>query len=380
MKKKLLITVLLSCLFFITSITNANSFNGSAPSAPAPSNIWDSPSHKVMTKIYGKFNQENSCWIARDKILGAHYCMRIISVEYVDNYENGIPKKTAYLVTTGEAIEDTAHAYVVGGGRYGFIVYETDGNRINKIIASKPMIRGGDYGEPPSASEFSFVKMGKNKYGWRLDLAHAHQGNESIYTMFYVPYKESIKEVFGLITYNSYYDWHGTNQQITTTRRTVEIQNPTDESMTFYPLNITVSDIEINRDYESSEQVLQPGVYTVYFNSNKQEYDQPNGIPRPDTKYLCTDGSSFELIPNGNQAKLILQGNTYQMTRVNTRTGSTRYDNSSGLSFIGVSNMSTLVNFKSQQSIAGECRNESQRHIQAEIDRKKPSAPKAPTR
>lgn len=92
------------------------------------------------------------------------------------------------------------------------------------------------------------------------------------------------------------------------------------------------------------------------------------------TQYDCTDGTHFTITRNAktpNQAILNRQGQTYEMTKVATRTGSDKLQHSSGLTYIGVSNMSSLVNFKQGKNISSECRSEEQVQIQKELDEKR---------
>ncbi len=92
------------------------------------------------------------------------------------------------------------------------------------------------------------------------------------------------------------------------------------------------------------------------------------------TRYDCTDGTYFTITRDAktpNQATLRRQGQTYEMTKVPTRTGSDKLQHSSGITYIGVSNMSSLVNFKKGKNISSECRSEEQLEIQKKLDEKR---------
>ncbi len=92
------------------------------------------------------------------------------------------------------------------------------------------------------------------------------------------------------------------------------------------------------------------------------------------TQYNCTDGTHFTITRNAknpNRAILNRQGQSYEMTKVATRTGSDKLQHSSGLTYIGVSNMSSLVNFKQGKNISSECRSKEQVQIQKELDEKR---------
>ncbi len=92
------------------------------------------------------------------------------------------------------------------------------------------------------------------------------------------------------------------------------------------------------------------------------------------TQYNCTDGTNFSITRNPktpNSATLHRQGKTYQMTKVPTKTGADRLEHTSGITYIGVSNLSQLVNFKQGKNIASECRSTEQIKIQQELDAKK---------
>ncbi len=92
------------------------------------------------------------------------------------------------------------------------------------------------------------------------------------------------------------------------------------------------------------------------------------------TQYDCTDGTHFTITRDNktpNKATLNRQGQAYEMTKVATRTGSDKLQHSSGLTYIGVSNMSSLVNFKQGKNISSECRSEEQTLIQKELDEKR---------
>lgn len=100
------------------------------------------------------------------------------------------------------------------------------------------------------------------------------------------------------------------------------------------------------------------------------------------TQYNCTDGTHFTITRNAktpNKATLNRQGQSYEMTKVATRTGSDKLQHSSGLTYIGVSNMSQLVNFKQGKNISNECRSAEQVAVQQELDakRKEEAAAKA---
>ncbi len=227
-----------------------------------------------MEQVYGKYNKEKNCWISREKITGLHYCMRIARYESVSTGNN---RKMVYLVTTGEAIEDIGHAHVVGGGYYSMMAYQIDGKNTFKLIASMPMEQGGDYGYPPDSDQFTFIKIGANRYGWRLDEANARQGNGWTFTSFYTPYKGKFRNVFSLLTKSSFstYDSNYDKEEVIIEKnRTVDINfsdYPTDE---FYPLKIVV-------DYTGKDD-LSPGTYEVRFSESKNKYVAPLGSPLAD--------------------------------------------------------------------------------------------------
>lgn len=92
------------------------------------------------------------------------------------------------------------------------------------------------------------------------------------------------------------------------------------------------------------------------------------------TQYDCTDGTHFTITRDAktpDRATLTRNGESYEMKKIATRTGSDKLQHTSGITYIGVSNMSSLVNFKKGKNISSECRSEEQRQIQAELDQKR---------
>ncbi len=92
------------------------------------------------------------------------------------------------------------------------------------------------------------------------------------------------------------------------------------------------------------------------------------------TQYDCTDGTHFTITRDAktpDRAILTRKGQSYEMKKVATRTGSDKLQHTSGITYIGVSNMSSLVNFKQGKNISSECRSEEQRQVQAELDQKR---------
>ena len=91
------------------------------------------------------------------------------------------------------------------------------------------------------------------------------------------------------------------------------------------------------------------------------------------THYDCTNGANFSITRNSktpNAAVLTLNGQQYKMTKVPKASGIDRLEHSSGLTYIGASNMSSLINFKTRKNVGAECRSAEQNAIQKDLDAK----------
>lgn len=91
-------------------------------------------------------------------------------------------------------------------------------------------------------------------------------------------------------------------------------------------------------------------------------------------RYHCEMGKSFTLYryPDNKDAVILdWAGTKQQMHRVQTRTGSERFETNSKLTYIGVSNLTQLIDFQQGKPVLTECRNVEQKQVQAELDRKK---------
>ncbi|MGN0918565.1 MAG: hypothetical protein ACI4NO_05425 [Oxalobacter sp.] len=94
-------------------------------------------------------------------------------------------------------------------------------------------------------------------------------------------------------------------------------------------------------------------------------------------RYHCEMGKSFTLYrypDNKNAVILDWAGTKQQMHRVQTRTGSERFETNSKLTYIGVTNLTQLIDFQRGKPVLTECRNAEQKQVQAELDRKKAEA------
>lgn len=91
------------------------------------------------------------------------------------------------------------------------------------------------------------------------------------------------------------------------------------------------------------------------------------------TQYDCTDGTSFTVTRDSktpDQAVLVRDGQKYEMTKVSKTNGIDKLQHTSGLTYVGASNQSSLVNFKQGKNIAAECRSPEQKVVQKELDEK----------
>lgn len=91
-------------------------------------------------------------------------------------------------------------------------------------------------------------------------------------------------------------------------------------------------------------------------------------------RYHCEMGKTFTLYryPNNNSSAILdWAGTRQQMHRVETRTGSERFETNSKLTYIGVTNLTQLIDFQRGKPVLTECRNAEQKQVQAELDRQK---------
>ncbi len=91
-------------------------------------------------------------------------------------------------------------------------------------------------------------------------------------------------------------------------------------------------------------------------------------------RYHCEMGKTFTLYrdPNDNQSVILeWAGTRQQMHKIATKTGAERFETDAKLTYIGVSNLSHLIDFKRGKPILSECRNDKQNRIQHELDQKK---------
>ena len=90
--------------------------------------------------------------------------------------------------------------------------------------------------------------------------------------------------------------------------------------------------------------------------------------------YHCEMGKTFTLYRYPHDSSTVIldwAGTRQQMHRVQTRTGAERYETNAKLTYIGVSNLTQLIDFKQSKPILSECRNEEQNRVQHELDMKK---------
>ncbi len=91
-------------------------------------------------------------------------------------------------------------------------------------------------------------------------------------------------------------------------------------------------------------------------------------------RYHCEMGKSFTLYRYPHDSSTVIldwAGTRQQMHRVQTRTGAERYETNAKLTFIGVSNLTQLIDFKQGKPVLNECRNDEQNRVQHELDMKK---------
>ncbi len=98
--------------------------------------------------------------------------------------------------------------------------------------------------------------------------------------------------------------------------------------------------------------------------------------------YQCEMGKSFTLYRyHDNRDAVILDwaGKKQQMHKVPAKSGAERFETDAKLTYIGVSNLTQLIDFKQGKPVLTECRNSEQRQVQAELDRKKAEGKTAQT-
>ncbi|MBS7327630.1 MAG: hypothetical protein KIG68_02645 [Oxalobacter sp.] len=91
-------------------------------------------------------------------------------------------------------------------------------------------------------------------------------------------------------------------------------------------------------------------------------------------RYHCEMGKTFTLYryPHDNSSVILeWAGTRQQMHRVQTRTGAERFETNAKLTYIGVSNLTQLIDFKQGKPVLNDCRNEEQNRVQHELDMKK---------
>ncbi|MBR7069665.1 MAG: hypothetical protein IKI30_04370 [Oxalobacter sp.] len=91
-------------------------------------------------------------------------------------------------------------------------------------------------------------------------------------------------------------------------------------------------------------------------------------------RYHCEMGKAFTLYrypDNRNSVILDWAGKRQRMHNVPTKTGAERYETDARLTYIGVSNLTQLIDFKQGKPVLTECRNTEQKRVQAELDQKK---------
>ena len=91
-------------------------------------------------------------------------------------------------------------------------------------------------------------------------------------------------------------------------------------------------------------------------------------------RYHCEMGKAFTLYrypDNRNSVILDWAGKRQRMHNVPTKTGAERYETDAKLTYIGVSNLTQLIDFKQGKPVLTECRNAEQKRVQAELDQKK---------
>jgi len=91
-------------------------------------------------------------------------------------------------------------------------------------------------------------------------------------------------------------------------------------------------------------------------------------------RFHCEMGKTFTLYRypgDGNSAILDWAGTRRKMHRVPSKIGAERFETDAKLTYIGVSNLTQLIDFKQGKPVLTECRNAEQNLVQNELDQKK---------
>ena len=217
----------------------------------------------AMSKVYGHYNQIQRCWVLKDDF---SYCMKIAAVNSATDEEG---RETVYLLALGDAIEDDGHVHAFSsGGRAGMIVYQTTGKDSIKVLASEKNESAGMDGWAPPAENFSFTKIGPERWAWRFDDEEGRQGLSWKSTTFYSPYKGRVQALFSLGTESAQSDYT-TGEEKITQKRSVQVKTDEVSASGFYPIEVEVT--------KTSEETIKPGKYLFRFSSEKGKYKPKPG-------------------------------------------------------------------------------------------------------
>ncbi len=216
---------------------------------------------KVLKDTYKKYDSKRACWLVQgsDKV---NYCMKVASVESVMSDDG----EKVYLLATGEKVGDEMPEQEKGMVGM-FAVKPEDG--AYKVIAQVQTTEVQD-----KTPEGTFIQLGKNVYGWKIDKNVLEQGQALASVSFYGVQNDQIKDMGSVQTV---YDDTATAEpdakvnRITRLEGKIEVDK-TNENAEHYPLSVTVSG-------EMDGKKLSPKKYAVQFCSQKGQYIPPKDYP-----------------------------------------------------------------------------------------------------
>ncbi|MBR7069606.1 MAG: hypothetical protein IKI30_04070 [Oxalobacter sp.] len=216
---------------------------------------------RVLKDTYKKYDSNKSCWVvqAADK---TNYCMKVASVESVMTDEG----EKVYLLATGESADSTKPEQEKG--MVGMFAVKPE-NGEYKVIAQTQSeeVQG-------NATEGTFVQLGKDVYGWKIDKNVSDQGQTLAGVSFYGVQDGQVKDMGSVQTV---YDDTAAAEPDAKVNRVTKLEgkvevDKTDENAEHYPLTVTVSG-------EMDGKKLSPRKYAIQFSSQKGQYVPPKDYP-----------------------------------------------------------------------------------------------------
>ena len=149
-------------------------------------------SGRILTSIFGQFNNKYSCWIYLKDF--KRYCYKIDRSDEITT-KNG---RRSYILTTAYSIDEQGKPNGCHGcpGLIGaFVIEERDGKM--NLIAGNKDIEIGSFGSAPT--NWDFIKLGPNDYwGWQNTSGYMYHGIAGSDYNILAPYGKTIRELAGI--------------------------------------------------------------------------------------------------------------------------------------------------------------------------------------